>query len=109
MLLQLTGQGIFGGRYPVPVSITQNSDGSVDLTAGAYVQRSVPATSNETTADAFGRFTFTLAVANQTPQQPTHYAAYGIDDARVLLLSTDPVAGTTLLSGEADVPASQQQ
>ena len=115
VLLQLTGQASFGGPYPVPVSITQNSAPSplpntVDLVAGSYVQRSVPATVNDTSSpDAFGRFTFTVAVQNQPAQQPTNYAAYGIDDARVLLLSTDPVTSYALLSGEADVPVSQQQ
>lgn len=113
-VLQLAGQSSFGGQSPLPVSLTVNSGQNelpttVDLVSGAYVQQSVPATLGDSAnPDALGRFTFPLTVQNQSAQQPSSYVGYGIDDQRVLLLSTDPVAGgKILLSGEADVPTMQ--
>ena len=112
-LVQLAGQADTGTAFPLPVSLTLNKNGSVapdtvDLVAGAYVQQAVPAVVTEaSTADTFGRFTFTITVNNQLAQQPSNYVGYGIDDSRVLLLSTDPAASKIVLSGEATVPPEQ--
>ncbi len=113
-LLQLDGQTYLGAPFPLPVSLTESSGGgvlptTVDLVSGAYVQRGVPAVLNDNAKpDAFGRFPFTLSLPGEPAQVPTNYAAYSIDDKRVLVLSTDPVAANELLlNGTATVPTPQ--
>ena len=111
-VLQLTGLADYRSPFPIPLSLNGSVGGivspaaTIDLVAGAYVVHAVPATVTTIGdgADALGRFAFTLTVPNQSAQQPSHYAGYGIDDAHVLLLSTDPVDSTSLLSGTATVP-----
>ncbi len=108
-VFQLSGQSFFGTPFPLPVSLRQNSDGNLpstlDFVAGAYVQGNVSgALGDSSKPDAFGRFTFPLIVPNPPAQLPLNYAGYGIDDSRVLVLSTDPAANKVVLSGEVDMP-----
>lgn len=111
---QIEGQTAFPLRVSLTGSInysasnvpnlTQTASGVVDLASGAYVRQAVPLAVTTLSSDAQNRYTFRLTTANQLSQQPSSFVGYAVNDNRFLLLSTEPVQNTVLLSGQASAP-----
>ncbi len=96
----LTGSVDVNLGFPIP----KTASGTVNLVAGTYTQRGVPLTVNPVSSDAQNRYTFRLTTPNQPAQQPSSFVGYAVDGDHYLLMSTDPVPSTVLLSGQASRP-----
>lgn len=116
-LLDLSGQVEGQTPFPLRASLTGSVDTSldpyllskttsatVDLVSGAYFQQGVPLTVTAVATDALNRYTFQFTTPNQSPQQPSNFVGYAVNYGHFLLMSTDPVAKTVLLSGQATHP-----
>ncbi len=118
-VLDLAGQIEGQTAFPLRASLTgsvdlnlarsgifpyENAPGRVDIVSGAYIQQSVPLTVTAVSSDAQNRCTFRFTTPNQPPRQPSSFVSYAVDNTHLLLMSTDPVPNTVLLSGTASLP-----
>ena len=115
-LLDLSGQIEGQTPFPLRASLTGSIDtnlsfltsdqasGMVDTVSGAYIRQGVPLTVTAVSSDAQNRYTFRFTTPNQPSQQPSSFVGYAVDGNHLLLMSTDPLPNTVLLSGQATRP-----